>query len=90
MVLRYTTNSVRGAGNLVSDALACARRTGAAGLVIVRADSAYYCYDIVAAARRAGARFSVAARHIPELGAVPPSDRRGLADQQYANLRDGP
>jgi hypothetical protein len=28
----------------------------------VRADSAYYCHDIVATARRTGARFSVTAR----------------------------
>jgi hypothetical protein len=33
--------------------------------VIVRADSAYYCHDIIAAARRAGARFSTTARHTP-------------------------
>ena len=38
------------------------RRAGAAGLVLVRADSAYYGYDIIAACRRAGARFSVTAR----------------------------
>jgi hypothetical protein len=41
------------------------RRTGAAGLVLMRADSAYYGYDIVAACRRAGARFSVTARLAP-------------------------
>jgi hypothetical protein len=57
-----STNSVRGAARLLSEALACAARAGAAGLVIVRADSAFYCYDIVDAARRAGARFSVTAR----------------------------
>jgi hypothetical protein len=50
------TNSVRGAASLLADALATARRSGATGLVIVRADSAYYCHDIIiAAARRAGA-----------------------------------
>jgi hypothetical protein len=56
-----STNSVRGAAKLLADALATARRAGAVGLVLVRADSAYYGYDIVAAARRAGARFSVTA-----------------------------
>jgi hypothetical protein len=60
-----STNSVRGAAKLLADALACARAAGAGGLVIVRADSAYYCYDIIAAARRAGARFSVTTRHTP-------------------------
>ncbi|MCA1695763.1 MAG: IS1380 family transposase [Actinobacteria bacterium] len=59
------TNSVRGAAKLLADALGTARHAGAAGLVIVRADSAYYCHDIVAAARRAGAHFSVTARHTP-------------------------
>lgn len=59
------TNSVRGAAKLLADALATAARAGATGLVIVRADSAFYSYSIVAAARRAGARFSVTARLTP-------------------------
>jgi hypothetical protein len=62
---RGAVNSVRGAARLLADALACARRAGATGLVIVRADSAFYGYDIVAAARRAGARFSLTARVTP-------------------------
>jgi hypothetical protein len=37
-----STNSARGAAKLLSDALATARRAGAAGLLLVRADSAYY------------------------------------------------
>ena len=53
---------MRGAASLLADALATARRSGATGLLIVRADSAYYSHDIIAAARRAGARFSVTAR----------------------------
>jgi hypothetical protein len=57
-----STNSARGAAKLLTDALATVRRAGAAGLVIVRADSAYYGYDIIDACRRAGARFSVTAR----------------------------
>jgi Transposase DDE domain group 1 len=59
------TNSVRGAAKLLTDALATAARAGATGLVIVRADSAFYSYPIIAAARRAGARFSVTARLTP-------------------------
>ncbi len=59
------TNSVRGAAKLLTDALATARRAGATGLVIVRADSAFYSYDIINACRRAGARFSITARHTP-------------------------
>ena len=45
-----STNSARGAAKLLADALATVRRTGAAGLVLVRADSAYYGYDIGAMA----------------------------------------
>jgi Transposase DDE domain group 1 len=59
------TNSVRGAAKLLADALATAARAGATGLVTVRADSAFYSYPIIAAARRAGARFSVTARLSP-------------------------
>lgn len=62
-----STNSARGAGKLLTDALATARRAGAVGLVLVRADSAYYGHTIVAAARRAGARFSITARLTPSV-----------------------
>jgi hypothetical protein len=55
----------RGAVKLLADALAYARRAGATGLMIVRADSAFYSYDVAAAARRAGARFSLTARLTP-------------------------
>jgi hypothetical protein len=59
--------SARGAGKLLSDALGTARAAGAggpdrSGLVLVRGDSAFYCHDVIAAARRGGARFSVTAR----------------------------
>ena len=62
-----STNSARGAARLLADALATAARAGVggpdgAGLVIVRADSAYYNHDVIAAASRAGARFSITAR----------------------------
>src|SRR4051794_19858750 len=60
-----STNSVRGAAKLLADALATARRAGATGLLIVRADSAFYGYDLINACRRAGARFSVTARQTP-------------------------
>jgi hypothetical protein len=59
------TNSVRGAAKLLADALATTARAGAIGLVTVRADSAFSSYPIIAAARRAGARFSVTARLTP-------------------------
>jgi hypothetical protein len=66
---RGPVNSARGAKRLVADALRATARTGAdpraGSLVIVRADSAFYGYDTVAAARRAGARFSITARATP-------------------------
>jgi hypothetical protein len=59
--------SPRGAAGLLTDALRTSRAAGVggsdrAGLVIVRADSAYYTHDMVAAARRGGARFSITAK----------------------------
>ena len=59
---RGGTNSARGAARIVADALNTAKACGGAGLVTVRADSAYYTHDVIAAARRGGARFSVTAR----------------------------
>ena len=60
-----SANSARGATKLLCDALTTARKAGATGLVIVRADSAYYSADIVAACRRAGARYSITTRQDP-------------------------
>ena len=57
-----SANSARGAARLVTDALITTRAAGATGMVIVRADSAYYGHDVIAAARRRGAYFSVTAR----------------------------
>src|SRR5471030_414144 len=62
---RGGTNSARGAARLVTDALVSAKACGGSGLVNVRADSAYYTHDVIAAARRGGARFSVTARMNP-------------------------
>jgi hypothetical protein len=59
-----SVNSARGAGKLLAEALRTARVCGA-GLVIVRADSAYYVHEVVAAARRGGAHFSITARMNP-------------------------
>ena len=59
------TNSARGAARFVADALATTKACGGTGLVTVRADSAYYGHDVIAAARRGGARFSITARMNP-------------------------
>ena len=55
-------NSARGADRFVSDALITARKAGAGGTLVLRADSAYYGHDVIAAALRQGARFSITAR----------------------------
>jgi hypothetical protein len=59
---RGGTNSARGAARIVADALVTTKACRGSGLVTVRADSAYYGHDIIAAARRGGARFSVTVR----------------------------
>ncbi len=75
------TDSVRGAARLLADALAMARRAGATGFVIVRADSAYYGYDIIDACYRAGARFFVTARLTP-----PWPGHHHLAERHYPSV----
>jgi len=57
-----STNSVRGAARLVADALVTAKAAGATGVRVLRADSAFYSHDVIAAATRHGARFSITAR----------------------------
>jgi Transposase DDE domain group 1 len=54
------TNSAKGAPRMIADAVATARRCGASGPILVRADSAYCNAKVVAKIRKAGARFSLA------------------------------
>jgi DDE family transposase len=72
-----SANSARGAARLVADAVKTTRACGTLGLVIVRADSAYYGRDVIAAARRHKARFSITARQDPAvqraIGSIPES-----------------
>jgi hypothetical protein len=51
--------SGRGAASMVAEAIATARAVGATGEILVRGDSAYGSSPVVAACRRAGARFSL-------------------------------
>jgi len=65
-----SANSARGAARLVADAVRSARAAGAGGpqhtgLIVLRADSAFYGYPVIAAARRAGAHVSVTVRASP-------------------------
>ena len=85
---RGATNSMRGAARLLAEALATAKRAGAGtgkqGLLIVRADSAFYAHSIITAARRAGARFSVTLRHTPTvLAAIATIPTDGWTPIQY-------
>jgi hypothetical protein len=68
------TNSARGAARLVTDSLKAAAAAGAdpkaGSLVIARMDSAFYGHDVIAAVRRARARFSVTARMNPTVKAA--------------------
>jgi hypothetical protein len=51
--------SARGAASLLTQALNTAKAAGAHGMILLRADSAYYAGAVISAARRAGAYFSV-------------------------------
>nr|MDQ2838993.1 IS1380 family transposase [Actinomycetota bacterium] len=57
-----SANSARGAARLVADAIKSTRCCGVSGLVVLRADSAYYGADVIAAARRHRTHFSITAR----------------------------
>jgi len=63
-----SSGSPRGAGKFIADILATVKRLrgkGATGLVLLRADSAFYGHPVVAAAHRAGAKVSINARMDP-------------------------
>jgi hypothetical protein len=57
-----SANSARGAARLVADAIKTSRLAGASGVLVLRADSAYYGAEVITAARRHGVHFSVTAR----------------------------
>ena len=57
-----STNSARGAHRFVTDALRTANKAGAGGVLVLRADSAFYGHDVIAAALRQGAYYSITAR----------------------------
>lgn len=53
------TNSGKGAARMIAQAVAAARAAGVTGQILVRGDCAYGNSTVVAACRRAGARFSL-------------------------------
>jgi hypothetical protein len=56
------SNSARGAAAFVAETIRTAHAAGAGGLLVVRADSAFYGADIVNACRALNAHFSITAR----------------------------
>jgi hypothetical protein len=62
--------SARGAALQVAEAISTARACGAGGLIVVRADSAFYAKAVIWACRRNKARFSVTARMDAKIRAV--------------------
>jgi hypothetical protein len=60
-----STNSAKGAARLVAEALVAAKAAGASGLRVLRADSAFYGHDVIAACRRHQTHFSITARQDP-------------------------
>jgi len=78
-----SANSACGAARLVADALKTSRACGASGLLVVRADSAFYGRDIVAAVTRAQARFSITARQDPAVKRA----IAGIAEDAWTTIR---
>ena len=84
---KSSANSTRGAARLVADAVRTARAAGAGGpkgtgLIVLRADSAFYGYPVIAAARRGGAHFL---RHRPGQPDRQPGDRQHQRDHLAAD-----
>jgi DDE family transposase len=63
-------SSARGAAGFAAEATGAARAIGCTGLIVVRADSAYYSAAFCGAVRRAGARFSVTVNMDPKVAAA--------------------
>jgi hypothetical protein len=59
---RGSINSGKGSAKLIGEALGTAKKAGATGLVVLRADSAFYRRDVIEMALRHGAYFSIVAR----------------------------
>jgi hypothetical protein len=81
-----STNSAKGAARLVADALVTAKAAGASGLRVLRADSAFYRHDVIAACRRHRTHFSITARQDPAVRkAIATIDAGAWATIKYPN-----
>lgn len=60
-----STNSAKGAHRFVAYTLITSKACGATGALVLRADSAFYSSDVIAAVLRRKACFSITARQLP-------------------------
>jgi hypothetical protein len=81
-----STHSAKGAHRLVADALVTAKAAGATGVRVLRADSAFYNHDVIAAAARHQSCFSITARQDPAIRkAIASIDESAWTPIKYTN-----
>ena len=81
-----STNSAKGAHRFVADTLITAKAAGATGTLVLRADSAFYQADVIAAAKRQKACFSITARMLsPVRKAIEAIDADAWTTIKYTN-----
>jgi len=89
LLRRGSTGSARGAARFVASCVHTAQGAGAGrggGLVVMRADSAFYSHAVVAAVGRAGACFSITARQNRSVqAAIATIDAQAWTPIQYPN-----
>jgi hypothetical protein len=76
-------HSARSAASLITSAIRQARACGATGRIVVRGDSAFFAGPVIAAIRKAGARFSVTAQHTATVKAA----IAGIHDDAWQTIR---
>ena len=62
---RGATNSAKGAHQFVADTLVTAKACGATGVLVLRADSAFYQSEVICAVLRHNSCFSITTRRLP-------------------------
>jgi hypothetical protein len=75
--------SARGAASQLAEAITTARACGAAGEIVVRADSAFYTKTVIGGCRRGGVRFSVTTR----IDAKIRTACENIADDQWIDIK---
>jgi len=81
-----STHSVKGAHRLIADALVTAKAAGATGVRVVRADSAFYAHQVIAAVIGHKSCFSVTARQDAAIRrAIASIDEHAWTSIKYTN-----